>query len=436
MSPLPRQPAGAAGTASANAANAGAAPGLPPPTAAAPASGAAAAARPPVVILLGPSRGAVSGVSTHLNLLFASSLARQFTLVHFQVGSEGRDESLAGRLLRLLASPLLLAAKIVGQRAAIVHINTSLNPRAFWRDLAHLLAARLCGARVVYQIHGGALPRAFAADSRLPAGLLRAVLRTVLRLPAAIVVLAQCELAAYREFVPGQRVLLLPNSIDLRPYARPLSDSAPAPAATKAPLRLIYVGRLAADKGLHEALAGIARARLRGVAATLVIAGSGPDAGALQALTRELGLDDEVRFVGPVFNGNKLALYDDADLLILPTYAEGLPYALLESMAAGVPAITTRVGGIPDVVVDGIHGLFVPVRDEAAICRAIERLAHDRALLARMSIACRRRIAHGYTIERLAGDFARLYRQIGARRAGIDEAADASDAAKSADGGH
>jgi len=78
----------------------------------------------PVVLMLGPDRAAVSGVSTHVNLLMESPLAEDFELVHFQVGSEGRNEGTAAKLLRLAASPFLLAAAIVFRHASIVHINT------------------------------------------------------------------------------------------------------------------------------------------------------------------------------------------------------------------------------------------------------------------------------------------------------------------------
>lgn len=362
----------------------------------------------PVVMLLGPSRAAVSGVSTHLNLLFGSSLARDFELIHFQIGSEGRDESAAARLLRLLVSPFALAARILADGATIVHLNTSINRRAYWRDLAYLLVAKLCGARVVYQVHGGVLPRLFTGDNRLLATLLRATLV----LPDVIVVLTRAAFAAYREFVPKQVIVALPNGIDLAPYAGLVR----APAAPSAPLRMIYVGRLVRAKGLFEALQGLAQARAQGVAASLVIAGSGPDQTPLRECVEHSGLADAVRFVGPVFNADKMALYRNADVLVFPSYSEGLPYTLLESMAAGVPAIITPVGGVPDVMTDGVHGLFVPPRDEQAIGQAIARLANDRALLANMGMACRRRIAESYSVERLAGDFSRLYCGIGARR--------------------
>jgi glycosyltransferase involved in cell wall biosynthesis len=101
-------------------------------------------------------------------------------------------------------------------------------------------------------------------------------------------------------------------------------------------------------------------------------------------------------------------------VLLLPTYhREGLPYALLEGMAAGLVPVVTRVGAIPDVVEPDVHGLFVPPRDPEALARALDALAADRALLARMSGASRERVATSYSVERLAGDFTALYRVLG-----------------------
>jgi glycosyltransferase involved in cell wall biosynthesis len=355
----------------------------------------------PTVLVLGPHREAVSGVSTHVNTLLASGLAQDFSLIHFQVGGEGRRENRARRLVRLAASPFRLAAAILARGAAIVHINSSLNARAYWRDLVYLLVAKACGARVLFQVHGGKLPQEFCGNNRLLAALLH---RTLL-LPDAIVVLASVELEAYRRFVHREQILALPNAIDCLPYDSFLRER-PDPAGA---LRLTYVGRLARQKGLYELLAGLQLARAAGVRARLVIAGAGPEEEKLRHLVAAAGIGHAVTFAGPVCGAGKSALFAQSDLFVLPSHAEGLPYALLESMAAGVPAIVTRVGGIPDVVLEGIHGLFVPLHDPQAIAHAIATLDADRALLAQMGIACRKRIAASYSVERLAGDVRRLY---------------------------
>jgi len=357
----------------------------------------------PVVVLSGPHRAAVSGVSTHVNLLMDSSLGEDFELVHFQVGSEGRDEGPLGKMLRLLVSPFVLAATIIFRHASIVHLNTSLNMRAYWRDLVYLFVSRALGARVVYQVHGGYLPEQFFA-SRLATRFLR----WTLGLPQLVVVLAQCELEAYREFIPEQEVVALPNGIDCRPFGA-------VPTLTPArdqPLRLVYIGRIAREKGLYETLQGLRLAHELGVDTRLVIAGQGGEEDRLRRYAQALGVGQRVVFAGSVFGADKVKILAGADVMLLPSYSEGLPYALLEAMAAGVPVIATPVGAIPDVVSNGIHGFLVPPRDGKAIAEALVTLAGDRERIGWMSRACRRRIRAAFSIDRLAQELALHYGRI------------------------
>ncbi len=353
----------------------------------------------PVALVLGPSLGAISGVTTHVNSLLGSPLGRAYRLIHFQVGSEGRGESRLGRLGRAVTSPVALAAAILRHDAAIVHVNNSLNAKAWWRDLAYLVVAKLCGARVLFQKHGGEL-RQFTANPAFAF-----LFRRALRLADLLVVLSQGELEAYRAFVPGQSVAAVANGIDPAPYLR----FSRAPADRPAPLNLLYIGRLAAGKGLSESLEALAALRGEGLWPRLVIAGSGAEEPRLRARVRELGLGDQASFAGAAWGEHKTRLLGEADVLLLPSYSEGLPYALLEGMAAGVVPIVTPVGAIPDVVSHNVHGLFVPVKDPGSIAQAIRSLEANRAALARMSQACRSRIASGYSLERLADDFNALY---------------------------
>jgi len=191
-----------------------------------------------------------------------------------------------------------------------------------------------------------------------------------------------------------------------KPFARRALGFAP-----HEPL-LVNVGRLAPRKGLLESLGALRLARSRGVAARLVVAGSGPEEPRLREHVRESGLTRDVSFVGPAYGEAKARLLAQAEVLLLPSYSEGLPYALLEGMAAGAVPIVTPVGAIPDVVIEGLHGVVVPPRDAGAIASALARLAGDRPSLTRMSAACRRRIADAYSIDRLAVELGELYQEL------------------------
>ena len=360
-----------------------------------------------VALVLGPSLEAVSGVSTHVSMLLGSRLHGGYELAHFAVGSEGRRESALQRALRLAFSPLALAWTILRRDARVVHLNTSLNAKAYWRDLAYLLVAKSCGARVLLQKHGGSLEQLCGRNA-----LLAAFVRATLRLPDALVVLSRADLAEYLSFVPAAKLVLAPNGIDCDPFRR-YNRLPPKP---QAPLRLLYLGRLGQGKGLMEILDAMAELRAAGEPVQLVMAGSGPEEPRLRLRVRELGLEERVSFAGAAFGEDKAKLLSVSDVLLLPSYSEGLPYALLEAMAAGVVPVATRVGGIPDVMEAGVHGMFVPVRDAHAIAAAVSDLSRDRAWLMRMSAACRVRVASAYSAERLAADFAALYGELFAAR--------------------
>lgn len=354
--------------------------------------------------MLGPAMQAVSGVTTHLNQLFGSSLAKQVELLHFQVGSEGRKEGRVAKLMRFVTSPIAFSVFLLRHRPDIVHLNSSLEPKSYWRDIAYLLVARLLGRKVVYQVHGGALPEEFFAGRAA----LTALLRRVLSMPDVVVLLAQAELVAYRKFVPGQRLEVVPNAIDAASLVQ-----APIHAKTGEPLHLAYLGRLAENKGIFESVEALATLVREGRDLRLSIAGGGPDEARLRARVAELGLEGHVAFLGPLFGEAKDALWRQSDVFTFPTYhREGLPYALLEAMAAGAVPVTTPVAAIPDVMQDGVHGLLIEPRNVEGLARALAHLDDDRASLASMAEAGRKRVLEAYTVDRLAGDFRRIYAEL------------------------
>ena len=353
------------------------------------------------VVLLGPALSAVSGVSTHLNMLLASSLAHKFELLHFQVGAEGRNEASLHRLSRLVLSPLQLAAYLLRHWPTIVHLNTSMDRKAYWRDFTYLLVAKALRRKVVYQVHGGELPANFFASSIV----LTSLLRLVLRLPDAVLVLSTEELKAYRQFDARIAVRLVPNAIDPRGLA-----DVQRPFNLDAPLRLVYVGRLVRAKGIFEIVQAAAAIKAEGMQFSLAFAGDGPDRAELVSFIAQSSVADRATLLGGVFGADKLRLWCTSDVFLFPTFhAEGLPYAILEAMAAGCVPVATPVAAIADVVENGVTGAFVPSRSPALLADAIRQLHHDRPALAKMSKAGRAAVLSNYALPRLGVDMAAAY---------------------------
>jgi glycosyltransferase involved in cell wall biosynthesis len=355
----------------------------------------------PHILLLGPARTAVSGVSTHLNQLFGSTLGAYFRLSQFQVGSEGPAQGKFGTLLRVLTSPFELTACLLRERPSVVHINTSFEPKGYWRDLAYLVIAKVLRRKVVYQVHGGSLPQEFFANSRM----LTALLRRVLLCPNVVVLLSTREMAAYRDFVPRARLELIANAIEVHD-----ADISAARYVGNRPLEIVYLGRLADNKGVFEIVEAARILRDRGIDMRFSFAGNGPAERPLRAAIDAASLGGRVALLGAVFGATKQQLWQRADAFAFPTYhREGLPYALLESMAAGAVPVISPVGAIPDVMQHDVHGLFVPSHNPLALAGALERLNGDRGLLLRLAVAGRKRIEDQYSVARVAADFRQLY---------------------------
>ena len=187
-------------------------------------------------------------------------------------------------------------------------------------------------------------------------------------------------------------------------------------------LRILNVARLAPVKGQLDLLAAVAELRRRGIETTLVIVGHGPMRETLEAEVRRRGLEDAVTIVGSVPPDQIHGYYEEADVFCLPSFAEGVPNVLMEAMAMGLPVVTTRLMGIPELVEDGVCGLLVAPARPDQLADALQRLAEEPDLRARLARAGREQVVAHYDIARTAREMRDLIAQ--AIRAGERAPAD------------
>jgi hypothetical protein len=184
---------------------------------------------------------------------------------------------------------------------------------------------------------------------------------------------------------------------------------AATPAGT--PFHILCVGRLVAAKGQHilvEAARRLAAAR-RDVRVTIV--GAGPDEAGLRTAIAGAGLASRVTLAGALNQDQVRALYARADAFVLPSFAEGIPVVLMEAMASGVPCVTTRITGIPELIQSDEEGLLVAPSDVDHLVAAIARLMDDPQLRARIAAGARRRVDTDFHLERNVARLGRLFTQ-------------------------
>ena len=187
--------------------------------------------------------------------------------------------------------------------------------------------------------------------------------------------------------IPPDRVSVLPNPAPPLPELRAREELRRTFDAD-GPL-LAFAGRLTRAKALEVAIGAVEQ--VDGV--TLLVAGEGEERAALESLAGE-----RVRFLGALPRERVLELFAAADASVLSSSWENFPHAVVEALAVGTPVIATRVGGVPEVVEDGVNGLLVPPGDAAALAEAVRQFFADGALRGRL------RAAAAPSVERFAPD--------------------------------
>jgi glycosyltransferase involved in cell wall biosynthesis len=315
------------------------------------------------------------------------------------------SEEMGGRLrLRAVPRQLRQLARFVRwmrRTPLIVHYCLSTSRTGLPRDALYVALLRLFGRQTIAHVHGAALVD--AAELRFRSALLRLVGRSTVERVA----ISPTSARVLEGLGISSRCIL--NPLRFEP-----EESAGANAGGRA-LELLFVGAYGRRKGCPELIDALARARASGLDVRLRIVGKEDHKGeddALRSRIRAHDLDGAVEFAGVRTASEMPSAYRDADAICLPSRQEGLPMALLEAMAFGLPVLATPVGGIPDLVADGDTGLLVAPGNVEELANAIATLAGDRQLRRQMGERARARVLGLAGSSVIAARWRELYREL------------------------
>jgi glycosyltransferase involved in cell wall biosynthesis len=323
--------------------------------------------------------------------------------VHRVGASPGSTGPLA-TLAYVAGAARLVAA--LAPRVDLVHAHQLLSPSS-----AALLLKALAGTPVLLNPHAcGAIGDVGVLSSTVLGRLrLRA---TVARADAFVAISGPIHAELREAGVPEERILTIPNGVDLDRFR-------PADPDERAALRralglppgplVVYTGRLAPEKGVDLLLAAWPGVIAQLPAARLWLLGEGAERARLEEAARRTGIADSVTLPGSA--ADVAPFVRAADAAVLPSRTEGMPVALLEAMACGVPAVATAVGGSVEVLRDGVTGRLVPPERPDALAEGLlealrEPAARERARVARDEVTAR------YGLDRVADTFLEVYSRL------------------------
>jgi glycosyltransferase involved in cell wall biosynthesis len=290
-----------------------------------------------------------------------------------------QEGGLALRLWTAASALLQLLGLLIRGRVAAVHSHMAMRG-SFWRKSVFNAVARAFGVPVIAHLHGSEFRQFHASQPRWR----QALIRNELQRCACVLVLSKSWSAFVTSVAPAARVVELPNCVNLPSLARHGAAARSAPT-------VLFLGLIGDRKGVFDLLPAFRHALRVVPGARLVIAGNG-DVERARRVSEQLAIGQQVELPGWVEGDAKEALLDAADVYVLPSYNENLPVSMIEAMARGLPVLTTRAGGIPELVRDGIDGILVDAGDVTAIASGLVELLTDDALRSRLGASARARV--------------------------------------------
>ena len=359
--------------------------------------------RPRVLIVA--TLAEVGGVGTYIAMLLPQLVERFDVVVAAHGPGPLREASLAAGARYVALSHLrrpinpfrdvLALAELVRvcrrERPDIIHLNSA--KAAFVGRLAGALART--PVRIV-SIHGWSfsvpgIPRAAVWADRLVRPLTTATICVSEYDREVGIAAGMCE---------RERTVVIHNGIDVRGFEATNHGRRDVPVVA-------FVGRLAPQKDPETLIRALAMLERNSYHA--VVAGSGPDADSIAAEIERLGLNDSVDLLG--VRDDVSEILGSADVFVLSSIYECLPISVLEAMAAGLPVVATKVGGVPELVVDGQTGFIVGSRDPEALAQAIRKLLANPHLRRRFGDAARARVEDRFDIKRFRLEHVEVYRR-------------------------
>jgi glycosyltransferase involved in cell wall biosynthesis len=313
------------------------------------------------ILIVGPRLSLQSGVSHHARTMLSSPLAQSYSMHYFQVGAHPADNFLIV-VLKFMLNPFRFAWKLWSVLPAIVHFNPSFDRKSILRELIMVTICKIHNRRTIIQFHGGNISSVLK-NNRLPI-----YIKLIFKLASHIIVLTEIQKKSMAAFCEKNKITVIPNMIDTSLFPKQKEKS-------NGYISILYMSKIEYQKGAFDVVEAISEVVKYHNHIDFIFAGDGPDLKKLKLICCENGCEEFIKFLGHVKDQRKITFLANGDIFLFPShYQEGMPYALLEAMAAGLPVIATNTGGIPEIISHNKNGLLVPLGQPDQLADAIFHL--------------------------------------------------------------
>lgn len=316
-----------------------------------------------------------SGMGTYYQSILDSNLKNSVDINFVSTSTQKRSMATSGKataanFLSAINDCVRFNHALKKSKPQIVHIGTAFG-LSFVKHSICVMIALLNKKKVLIHPHCS-INALYTGKSKI----WQCFFRRIVSRTSGLIALSQ-EWMQLNEILPEINVYYLPNPVNLRLYNDILKHRFSLDNE-RDQINVLYLGHLGKDKGSFDIIETAILIRSRDVKILFHLVGSDLSPGEIKCLkeiVRKNDLGEMVKFYAPVFGDEKYSQLEKADLFIYPSYHEGMPMAILEAMASGLPIIASRVGGIPDLVKDELNGILIEPGQPDQLANAICKLA-------------------------------------------------------------
>ncbi|MGM0877130.1 MAG: glycosyltransferase family 4 protein [Bacillota bacterium] len=347
------------------------------------------------VLVVGSSLADKGGIVTVMQNINDSSISKEFRMDMVETYITG---SVFKRLSIFVSGFFSYLLKLLFKRPDIIHIHMSYKG-SFYRKSLFVLIAKLFNIPVIVHVHGSSFKDFYAGLSEGQ----KKYCRFILKKCDKLIVLSKEWYQYFSNLIPKDKVQVLYNGVTKSNFTLQKKNN-------DIPIAL-FMGRLGQRKGTYDLIEAIKLLKEKGIKGKFLLAGDG-EVDAVNTLIEKYNLQEYVETLGWINGDQKKSLLETADILVLPSYNEGLPMAILEAMDYGLPIVSTPVGGIPEVIIDDKNGYLVNPGDVQNLAARLTDLIVNEELRYDMGQNNQRQIAEKYDLEVLLKDLSLLYKKL------------------------
>ncbi len=350
------------------------------------------------VIMVGPRLDVKGGISSFAKYCLKSELVKKFHITYLSTATDG--SKILKSFFFLKSVVIFLAMLALDRNIKIVHIFTA-SRGSFYRKAAVLLLSKLFMKKTIFHIEAGG----FDVFYNYSHAIRRFCIRKALDFSDIIVVLSKTWLLEVSKMTRNQNIKIIPNSVDADIF-KSISINRKHNG-----FNVLTLGRLEWRKGTYDILDIVPFVLKEVPNAKFYLAGDG-ELENVKKLCLQKGIEKNVILLGWLYKDRLLEELENASVFLLPSYHEGLPVALLEAMASGLAVVSTRVGGIPEVVEDGKNGFLTAPGQKQELGKRIIELLKDKRLRKGMGVNNINKIDSMFRLDRVINKFFEVYRDL------------------------